>query len=282
MVCGLNLDDCCSKRHPGKPVLIAGPCVLDSEATARAAAAALRLIGEKLEVPVVFKGSYWKAIRTQHDAYHGLGLEAGLALLEMIRTEYGIPVTSDVHEVCEVEKAASVLDLIQIPALLCKHTSLLIAAADTGKPVNIKKGPSVSPEDMEHSIAKIVSRGNNQVAVTERGTSLGYADTYVDFRSIWKMRRFGYPVILDCSHSVRIMARRSSELVPDNQYFTSLLASCAGAASADGLFIEVHPEPENALCDAASSFPLASLEKLVRDYLAHWSLAREVASAGIV
>ncbi len=248
------------------PFLIAGSCALEDEATAREIAQRLKAIKENLGIPVVFKGSYKKANRTREKSYHGLGLKKGLELLALVRREYGLPVTSDVHEVAEVEQAAGVLDVIQIPALLCKNTDLLHAVGDTGKPGNIKKGQFVTAEDVGFSIEKITSRGNTQIWVTERGTLFGYGEIIVDFRSIGTLKKFGFPVIFDTTHSVRHTARRSEAPNGGTPEAISLLTRCAAAAGADGLFAETHPSPKVALCDSIVSYPLSDLRELVRSF----------------
>jgi 2-dehydro-3-deoxyphosphooctonate aldolase (KDO 8-P synthase) len=250
-----------------RPFLIAGPCALETEALVLHIAGALKNLSQGLNLPVIFKGSYTKANRTHEDAFHGVGLEQGLELLAMVKEATGLPVTSDVHEVCEVERAAQVLDVIQIPALLCKNTALLHAVGDTGKPVNIKKGHFVTAGDLRHSLEKIESRGNHNILVTERGTLFGYGDTIVDFRSLRILKSFGYPVIFDATHSVRITSRRSVDPAGGSPEDIPLLSRCAAAAGVAGLFIETHPRPKEARCDAVVSYPTAELPKLVRDFL---------------
>jgi len=251
---------------PSKPFLIAGPCVLETEEICLEIAAKLKLIADEMGMPVIFKGSYTKANRTREHSFHGIGLEQGFELLKIVKQQYGIAVTSDVHEVAEVEKAAEILDIIQIPALLCKNTNLLHAAGDTGKPVNIKKGYFVTAQDMGLSIEKIQSRGNDSIMVTERGTLFGYGDMVVDFRSIGILKSFGYPVIFDATHSVRIISRRSDDREGGTPEAIPLLIRCAAVAGADGLFIEVHPHPQKALCDSVVSYPVEKLKLLVKTF----------------
>jgi len=268
------LSSDCVFEKAKSPLFILGPCSLQDEETTRKIATKIKELSKKLSIPVVFKGSYRKANRTKYDAFHGVGLMRGMELLKLVKEDYCLPVTSDVHETIEIEKAAEVLDLIQIPADLCKHTFILFAAADTKKPVNIKKGLSITPQDMEHAIEKITSRGNNQIILTERGTLFGYSDIIVDFRSIQIMQSFGYPVIFDTSHSVRILSRRSDDPLGAKPEFIPLLTSSAAAAGADGLFVETHYSIDLALSDSSSCCLLADLENLITRFMRHWNLSR--------
>lgn len=249
------------------PFLIAGPCALESQDNCARIAAVLKELSTELQLPVIFKGSYWKANRTQEEAFHGLGLERGLELLRWVQQAFGLRVTSDVHEVCEVESAAQVLDIIQIPALLCKNTKLLHAVGETSKPVNLKKGHFVTAQDMICSLEKVLSRGSSPVVVTERGNLFGYGEIVVDFRSVRILKTFGCPVIFDASHSVRLPSRRSNDPAGGTPADIPLLCRCAAAAGVDGLFIETHPSPESALCDSAVAYPLHSLKRLVRNFV---------------
>jgi 2-dehydro-3-deoxyphosphooctonate aldolase (KDO 8-P synthase) len=249
------------------PFLIAGPCALESQDNCARIAAVLKELSTELQLPVVFKGSYWKANRTREESFHGLGLERGLELLRWVQREFDLQVTSDVHELCEVDQAAQVLDIIQIPALLCKNTNLLHAVAETGKPVNLKKGHFVTAQDMLCSLEKVVGRGSSPVLVTERGNLFGYGEIVVDFRSIRTLKTFGCPVIFDATHSVRITSRRSDDPAGGSPADIPMLCRCAAAAGVDGLFIETHPSPEIALCDSVVSYPLHSLKALVRNFV---------------
>ena len=251
----------------GKPFLIAGPCALDTEEITRNIAENLKSISEEFKIPVVFKGSYTKANRTRLNSYHGLGIEEGLRLLKLVKEEFDLAVTSDVHEVAEVENAAEVLDVIQIPALLCKNTSLLCAAGETGKIVNIKKGYFMTAMDMRYSVEKVASTDNSKIFITERGNLFGYNDTIVDFRSINILKSFGYPVVFDTTHSVRNISRRSEEPAGGTPEAIPLLIRCAAAAGADGLFIETQQSPDVASCDSSVCYPLESLRDLVRTFL---------------
>jgi len=264
----------------GEPFLIAGPCALESEEITMKVAAQLKRLSATLEIPVIFKGSYSKANRTREASFHGVGINLGLEWLNQVKQQYGLPVTSDVHEICEVDEAARILDIIQIPALLCKNTNLLHAAARTGKIVNIKKGHFVTAEDMRYSIDKIISSGSEKVMITERGTLFGYGDTVVDFRSIATLKSFGFPVVFDASHSVRITSKRSEDMDGGTPEAIPLLTRCAAAAGADGLFVETHPIPFDALCDCVSSFPLEEVASLARSFFDFQRYARQYDTVG--
>ncbi|MFH1502876.1 MAG: 3-deoxy-8-phosphooctulonate synthase [Candidatus Eisenbacteria bacterium] len=248
---------------PGRPLaLIAGPCVLESDDVAFETAAAVRAVASRLGTPLVFKSSYWKDNRLSPGSYAGPGIDEGLRILAAVRKEFGLPVLSDVHERQEVERAAEVLDALQIPAFLCRQTRLLEAAARTGKPLNIKKGQFMAPDDMGPVAAKAVMAGNDQVMLTERGTSFGYHNLVVDMRSIPTMRALGHPVVFDATHSVQLpgAAAGTSGGQPE---FVPALARAAAAAGCDALFIETHPDPGRALSDAHSMVPLDGLEDVL-------------------
>lgn len=266
----------------GKSFVIAGPCALESLDTAREVALVLKSIADEFFIPVVFKGSYTKANRTRLNSFHGLGLARGLDLLRQVKEEYGIAVTSDVHEICEVEPAAEVLDILQIPALLCKNTRLLTVTGGTGKIVNIKKGHFINASDMRYSVEKVASTGNAKILVTERGNSFGYHDTIVDFRSINVLKSLGYPVVFDATHSVRNISRRSEDPEGGTPEAIPLLTRCAAVAGANGLFIETHPSPEEALCDATVSCPLERLRELVRDFIALRNFLQPVKEEAVI
>jgi 2-dehydro-3-deoxyphosphooctonate aldolase (KDO 8-P synthase) len=238
--------------------VIAGPCVIETEETTFRTADVLRETSDGLGVPVVFKASYDKANRTSLDAYRGPGLEAGLETLRKVRERTGLPLLSDVHTPQEVGRAAEVLDVLQIPAFLCRQTDLLAAAARTGLPVNLKKGQFLAPWDMEQAVGKVTAAGHRKVLITERGTSFGYNNLVVDIRAIPVMRSFGYPVVFDATHSVQLpgAAGRSSG---GQREYAGILARAAVAAGADGVFMEVHPDPEKALCDGPNALPLEEL-----------------------
>ena len=249
----------------GEPLaLIAGPCVIESEALVMETAEAIKAMAERLKMPFIFKASYAKKNRLSITSFSGPGIEAGLRILERVRSEVDVPVLTDVHSPSEAVAAASVVDVLQIPAFLCRQTDLALAAGRTGKPVNVKKGPFVSPEDMGPIARKIESVGNEQVLLTERGTTFGYHDLVVDMRSIVVMRQLGYPVVFDATHSVQRPGGSGSNS-GGNPEFIFPLARAAVAVGVDAVFIETHPCPSEALCDAASMLPLGRLEELLRE-----------------
>jgi len=239
-------------------LLIAGPCVIEGEEITLKVARRLKEITSSLGVPLVFKSSYDKANRTSIHSFRGPGLREGLKILRRVKEEVGLAVTSDVHETKEVEEAAKVLDILQIPAFLSRQTDLLRTAASTGLPVNVKKGQFLSPWDMRFVLEKIVSSGNERVMLTERGTTFGYNNLINDMRALPVMRSLGYPVIYDATHSVQLPGA-SCGVSGGQREFIPPLARAAVAAGVDGLFMEVHPQPEKALCDGANSWPLEEL-----------------------
>lgn len=258
-------------------LVIAGPCVIEDESTTVAIARELADIGRRLDLPLVFKASYDKANRTSLSSYRGPGLETGLDLLDFIRSRYEMPVLSDIHQVSEVEKAAQVLDILQIPAFLCRQTDLLTAAARTGLVVNVKKGPFLSPWDMRFVVEKISGMGNEKILLTERGTTFGYNNLVVDMRSLPVMAGFGYPVIFDATHSVQMPGGGQGVSAGDRR-FVPYLARAAVAVGVQGVFLEVHPEPEKALSDGANSWPLHELEPLLRELKAIHGLVHNTES----
>jgi len=262
---------------PDSPLLlIAGPCVIEDEATTVAIARELQEISRRLNFPLIFKASYDKANRTSLDSYRGPGLEAGLDLLDFIRSRYELPVISDVHQVSEIKRAAQVLDVIQIPAFLCRQTDLLQAAAQTGLPINVKKGPFLSPWDMRYVVRKIAESGNSQILLTERGTSFGYNNLVVDMRSLPVLSGLGYPVIFDATHSVQLPGAGPG-ISGGEREFIPYLARAAVAAGVQGVFLEVHEDPQKALCDGANSWPLDRLEPLLRSLQAiHQVIPKEI------
>jgi len=234
---------------------IMGPCVIEERSTTLDIAYALRDIRDRCAVPLIFKSSYDKANRSSLESYRGPGIEEGLSILEQVKGETGMPVTTDVHGTNEVDAVAQVADLVQIPAFLCRQTDLLVAAGETGLPVNIKKGQFMAPWDMNNAIRKVTSTGNNQIVLTERGTTFGYNNYVVDMRSIPVMRSLGCPVVFDATHSVQLPggAGRTSS---GEQHFIEPLARAAVAAGCDGVFLEVHRDPETARCDGPNSLAL--------------------------
>ena len=249
----------------GNPlVLIAGPCVLESEPLALEIAEQLRQLCRTLKIPLIFKASYEKDNRSSEKSYKGPGLEEGLRVLAKIKEKVGIPVLSDVHRMEDVDRAKEVLDIIQIPAFLCQQTSLLIKAGETGRVVNIKKGQFVAPEDMAGAVKKIHSTGNHQVLLTERGTCFGYNKLISDFCSIPIMQEIGCPVIFDATHVIRNYGIPSEDPKGGSPLYVPHLSRAAVAVGCNGLFLETHPRPSQALCDASSMIPLDEMEGLLR------------------
>ncbi|UCD66934.1 MAG: 3-deoxy-8-phosphooctulonate synthase [Deltaproteobacteria bacterium] len=247
-------------------LLIAGPCVLESEEMAREVATGLKEIAERLSISFVFKSSFDKANRTSLDSYRGPGLEEGLKLLAAIRQDYNVPVISDVHEPQQVETVSEVLDVLQIPAFLCRQTDLLVAAARSGKTINLKKGQFVSPWDMANAVNKIRASGSKNLMLCERGFALGYNNLVVDMRSLPVMRSLGCPVIFDATHSVQLPGGAGGSSGGQREFIPPL-ARAAVAAGLDGIFMEVHPNPEKALCDGPNSMPLDQVESLLNTLL---------------
>ena len=252
------------KVGPGQPLLlIAGPCVIESEDVARHVAEEMKGIAARLEIPFVFKSSFDKANRTSLDSFRGPGLRKGLDILGRIRDELDIPVTSDVHDVSQMEDVADVLDILQIPAFLCRQTDLLVAAARTGRAVSLKKGQFLSPWDMRYAAEKIRNSGGQRLLLMERGTMMGYNNLVVDMRSFPVMSSFGYPVIYDVTHSVQLPGGAGGSSGGQREFIPPL-ARAAVAAGIDGIFMEVHPEPDKALCDGQNSMPLDRVEPLLK------------------
>ncbi|HSD62888.1 MAG TPA: 3-deoxy-8-phosphooctulonate synthase [Ignavibacteriaceae bacterium] len=244
-------------------VLIAGPCVVESEQLIRQAAFEIKSIAVSLNIPFIFKASYKKANRTSASSFKGIGDKEALEILGNVRKELDIPVLTDIHLPSEAETAADYADVLQIPAFLCRQTELLIAAGETGKVVNIKKGQFLAPEDMKHAAEKVLSTGNNKIMLTERGTTFGYHNLVVDFRSFVIMREFGYPVVMDATHSVQLPS--NGDISGGQPKYIKYLAKAAAAVGIDALFLEVHPEPAKALSDALSQLPLSELRPLLEE-----------------
>ena len=249
--------------------LIAGPCVIESEAHALKMAEAISTIARKLQVPYVFKASYDKANRTSLQSFRGPGLEEGLRILRKIKKETGLPVLTDVHEAKDVPAVADAVDVVQIPAFLCRQTDLLVAAAKHAKTINIKKGQFVSPWDMKHAVQKVRESGNDNIFLTERGSSFGYNNLVVDMRSLAIMRQFA-PVVFDATHSVQLPSSGAGgKAVSGGQpEFIPLLSRAAVAAGVDGVFMEVHDNPAEAKSDGANALPLRNLEGVLAELLA--------------
>jgi 2-dehydro-3-deoxyphosphooctonate aldolase (KDO 8-P synthase) len=254
-------------RIGGGPLfLIAGPCVIESEEHAVTIAREVKGICGRLSVPFIFKASYDKANRSSVKSFRGPGLEKGLKILERVKDDVGVPVLSDVHETSQVEKAARVLDVLQIPAFLCRQTDLIVAAARTQKPLNLKKGQFLSPQEMENAVEKAAGQGNDRVILTERGTFFGYNNLVFDVRSIPIMKQWGRPVVIDASHLVQRPGGRGVASGGEAE-FIPVMVRAGVAAGADGLFLEVHDHPELALSDGYNSLNINKLEELLRTAL---------------
>ncbi|WP_299978230.1 3-deoxy-8-phosphooctulonate synthase [Desulfobacula sp.] len=247
--------------------LIAGPCVIENYETTFLIANHLKKITDLLYIPFIFKASFDKANRTSIQSFRGPGFDKGLDILNSIKKDLKIPVISDIHLPDQAQKAAKVLDIIQIPAFLCRQTDLILAACDTGKPVNIKKGQFLSPLECNNILNKTKESGNTNICITERGSSFGYNNLVVDFRSIPIIKNLGVPVVFDATHSVQLPGGAIDSSAGEKQ-FVPTLSKAAIAAGADGLFIETHPEPEKALCDGPNSLALNDMEALLSTLLA--------------
>ena len=259
----------------GRPlVLIAGPCVIESESHAMDLAGRLVAIARRLAVPFVFKASFDKANRTSGSSFRGPGLAEGLRVLADIKSAHHVPILTDIHEPPQASAAAEVADVLQIPAFLSRQTDLIAAAAETGRVVNIKKGQFLAPADMKHAIAKVVESGNSQVFVTERGFSFGYNNLVVDMRAFPMLRSLGYPVVYDATHSLQLPGGGDGVTAGQAEYIEPL-ASAAVAAGIDGLFVEVHDNPPRAKSDAQNAVPLERLEPLLRRLMRIHDAARD-------
>jgi 2-dehydro-3-deoxyphosphooctonate aldolase (KDO 8-P synthase) len=243
--------------------LIAGPCVIENESMAMNIAEKALEITQRLGIPYVFKGSFKKANRSKVDSFTGIGDIPALKILNKVRETFGIPVLTDIHETSDAAMAAEFVDILQIPAFLCRQTDLLVAAAKTGKIVNIKKGQFLSPAAMGFAVQKVVDSGNNQVMLTERGVSFGYSDLVVDFRAIPEMQQFGYPVIMDVTHAMQ-RPNQASGVTGGTPQMTETIARAAVAVGVDGLFIETHPDPSKALSDGDTQLKLDCLQPLLK------------------
>jgi 2-dehydro-3-deoxyphosphooctonate aldolase (KDO 8-P synthase) len=250
----------------GRPFFIAGPCVIESERHCLKLAERLAGYADRLDIRIIFKASYDKANRTSADSFRGPGLQEGLRILEKARSVSGLAILSDVHEKAQVPAAAEVLDVIQIPAFLCRQTDLVRAAADTGLCVNLKKGQFLSPQEMLKVLEKALATGNRNILLTERGTSFGYNNLVVDFRSFAVMRSFGQPVVFDVTHSVQAPGGQGDRSGGDSSY-VPFLARAGAAAGVDGFFFEVHDHPARALSDGPNALSLGKFPRLVEDIL---------------
>jgi len=263
------------KVGPGQPMLLlAGPCVLEGYEHSLAIGQEVKRICEKLGMPYVFKASFDKANRSSYDSFRGPGLEEGLKQLAAIKKELGVPIVSDIHETSQVEKAAEVLDVLQIPAFLCRQTDLVYAAGKTGKCVNVKKGQFLAPWDMKNVISKLEAAGNQNILLTERGSSFGYNTLVTDMRGLAIMRELGYPVVMDATHSVQIPGGKGTSSGGQSQYVPHM-ARAAAAVGIDALFLEVHDDPSKALSDGPNMVRLDRLEALLVDVLAIDAIVRK-------
>lgn len=253
--------------------LICGPCVIESEELALSTAKHIKKLASKLGLPFIFKSSYDKGNRSSVKYFRGPGMKEGLKILSKVKKEAGVPVLSDIQCRAEIPEAAKVLDVLQIPAYLCQQTDLTVEAGKTGKAINVKKGQFIAPWDMEKICAKIASTGNENIMLTERGTTFGYNNIVCDMRSIPIMQESGYPVIVDVTHILRMPGPPSSEPSGGQPRLIPALARAAVAAGCDGLFLEVHPDPRTALCDAASMLKLSELENLL---VTIWEISKVV------
>jgi 2-dehydro-3-deoxyphosphooctonate aldolase (KDO 8-P synthase) len=259
----------------GSPfVLIAGPCVIESEQHAVDLAGSLAEIARQTRVPFIFKASYDKANRTSGRSFRGPGLDEGLRILAGIKSRFRVPILTDIHEASHARAAGDVADVLQIPAFLCRQTDLLVAAAKTGRVVNIKKGQFLAPDDVKHAVAKVVEAGNPRVTVTERGTSFGYHNLIVDMRAFPMMRSQGVPVVFDVTHSLQLPGGGDGVTAGQAEYIEPL-ASAGVAAGVDGVFLEVHEEPARAKSDAQNALRLDRLEPLLRRLLAIDAIAKQ-------
>jgi 2-dehydro-3-deoxyphosphooctonate aldolase (KDO 8-P synthase) len=253
----------------GRPFIIAGPCAVESEQIAFAAAEEICRVSKKYSIPFVYKSSYTKANRLSGQSFSSIGMAESIRILQKVKRQFGIPLLTDVHTVEDVSKAAETADCLQIPAFLCRQTDLVQAAAKTGLPINIKKGQFMAPEDMAQIAAKAKAVGNDMVMLTERGTTFGYHDLVVDFRGLVIMAQSGYPVVFDCTHSVQKPGSAGGSSGGAPEYILPL-AKAAVAVGVDGLFIETHPDPANAKSDKDCQLKLTLLEDFVTNILKYW------------
>lgn len=247
----------------GKFLLIAGPCVIETEENVMEIAGAVKGIAERLDLNYYFKASFDKANRTSIDSYRGPGIDEGLRILKKVKDTYGLKVATDIHEAWQAAKVAPIVDLIQIPAFLCRQTDLLVAAARTGKLINVKKAQFLAPWDMINVVRKLKDSGNDNILLCERGTTFGYNTLVVDMTGIMEMKKLGYPVVMDATHSVQKPGGKGTA-TGGNRDYVEPLAKAAIAAGADALFFEVHPDPDNALSDGANMVRLDEFEGLLK------------------
>ena len=251
----------------GQPLaLIGGPCVIESESSTLKMAEEIRKVCDRLKVPFIFKSSFDKANRTSINSFRGQPIDRGLSILQRVKEEVGVPVLTDIHLPDQAAIAAEVVDILQIPAFLCRQTDLLLAAAATGKTVNVKKGQFLAPWDMKNVVTKLEESGHHKIMLTERGTSFGYNTLVVDFRSLPQMRALGYPVVFDATHSVQMPGGQGSRSGGQRE-FVPYLARAAAAIGIDALFMEIHEDPDNALSDGPNMIPLAKLEAVLQEII---------------
>ncbi|MDR4497094.1 MAG: 3-deoxy-8-phosphooctulonate synthase [Candidatus Scalindua sp.] len=254
--------------------LISGPCVIEEESLMLKTAEILKSVAEKLSLPLIFKSSFQKDNRSSTSHYAGPGIEKGLGILQKIKQEFNVPVISDVHYPHQMNEASKVLDIIQIPAYLCMQTELLLTAAKTQKPINIKHGQFLAPENMIKPVKKVEDAGSNKILLTERGYTFGYNDLVVDPRCFYHLNKIGYPVIFDITHCIRRYGIPSSDPKGGTREFLPVIARAGVAAGVDGLFIETHPDPPNARCDAASQLHTGDLEEFIKPLIEIHSLVK--------
>jgi len=255
--------------------LIAGPCVIESESLALETAASLANIASELSLPFIYKSSFDKANRSSLDSFRGLGLAEGLRILEKVKTEVGVPVLTDVHEDTPIDEVASVVDVLQTPALLCRQTSFIQRVAAAGKPVNIKKGQFLAPGDMQNVLDKALATGNDKIMLCERGASFGYNNLVSDMRSLSIMRQSGAPVVFDATHSVQLPGGEGNRSGGQRE-FVPVLARAAVAAGVAGLFMETHPDPDKALCDGPNAWPLERMRDLMEQLMQIDSVVKQM------
>lgn len=258
-----------------KLFLVSGPCVIEEESLMMHTAEQLKIISEKLKLPLIFKSSFMKDNRSSLEYYHGPGLEEGLKLLAKIKKEFDLPILTDVHFPEQVKATGEVVDIIQIPAYLCMQTSLLVEAAKTGKAINLKHAQFLAPENMAKPVKKIEDSGENKIMLTERGYTFGYNDLIVDPRSFHQLNQIGYPVVFDITHSIRKYGIPSKDPRGSTREFLPVISRAGVAAGVDGIFVEAHPEPSKALCDAASQYKLDEFEEFLKPLIEIHEITRE-------
>lgn len=251
------------KAGADKMFLISGPCVIEEEITMMKVAEKLKVLSEKLDIPVIYKSSFMKDNRSSVNYYMGPGMDEGLRILEKVKEQFGFPLLTDIHYPSQVAATADVVDILQIPAYLCMQTTLVVEAAKTGKVVNLKHGQFLAPENMVKPVQKIESTGNRNIILTERGYTFGYNDMVVDPRAIYEMRQTGYPVVFDVTHAIRKYGIPSADPSGGARQYLPVLGRAGVAAGVDGLFVETHPCPSEALCDAASQLDIDQLESFL-------------------